>query len=418
MQEGTTPSAPSIPNVGKASGGFIAALALAVVGCNVATFTPTLVALPLAIQDIDESGKNGNLSMVLFLGVLVAVIANPVFGKLSDRTTSRFGMRRPWILGGALFGTLGLLALSTAHTMPLLIFTWCFTQAVYNALYAAEIALISDQVPPDQQGFVSGILGVAFPMALLIATGLAALLAFSTTFMIIAGAVIGFLPAVVLCVVLKDRHLDPADKPGRYTIRSFLSSVWTNPVKHPDFGWAWLSRLLMWMGPNALIAFMAYYLSDHLGVAEDQQARWVFFGILASTVALMIVSPLSGRLSDRLRRRKPFALVAAGVIAVGLIVAALAGSVTHFLIATTIVGIGQGLYAAVDYAVPVAVLPDPANAAKDLGVMNIALTLPGSVIPALAPLAFAFGGYPTLFVAGAALTVIGSLVLRRVRAID
>jgi MFS family permease len=48
-----------------------------------------------------------SLSLVLGVGAFFALIANPLVGRLSDRTTSRFGQRRPWLVGavlGRLFG--------------------------------------------------------------------------------------------------------------------------------------------------------------------------------------------------------------------------------------------------------------------------------------------------------------------------
>ncbi|MEO7981982.1 MAG: MFS transporter, partial [Sporichthyaceae bacterium] len=52
---------------------------------------------------------------------------------------------------------------------------------------------------------------------------------------------------------------------------------------------------------------------------------------------------------------------------------------------------------AIDLALVVDVLPDPATAAKDLGVFNIAGALPYSLAPALAPGILALGSYPALY---------------------
>jgi hypothetical protein len=47
----------------------------------------------------------GALALVVGIESLVALIGNPLVGRLSDRTTSRFGMRRPWMVVGVLGGT-------------------------------------------------------------------------------------------------------------------------------------------------------------------------------------------------------------------------------------------------------------------------------------------------------------------------
>jgi MFS family permease len=63
-------------------------------------------------------------------------------------------------------------------------------------------------------------------------------------------------------------------------------------------------------------------------------------------------------------------------------VIALASSFNGFVAGMALGGLGFGLYTAVDLALVADVLPDPGSAAKDLGVMNIAVALPSSVAPA------------------------------------
>src|SRR5256885_3081044 len=93
---------------------FIAAYAAAYFGTWMALLTPVVVALALRIALIDAKGEAGDLSLVLGVGAFFALVANPLFGKLSDRTRSRFGMRRPWIIGGVIVGTIGLLIIALA----------------------------------------------------------------------------------------------------------------------------------------------------------------------------------------------------------------------------------------------------------------------------------------------------------------
>src|SRR2546421_1578468 len=87
---------------------FIAAYAAAYFGTWMALLTPIIVALPLRIAQIDAKGEAGDLSLILGIGAIFALVANPLFGKLSDRTRSPLGMRRPWVVGGVITGTIGL----------------------------------------------------------------------------------------------------------------------------------------------------------------------------------------------------------------------------------------------------------------------------------------------------------------------
>jgi MFS family permease len=86
--------------------GFIALYTLAYMGLWLALLAPIIVTLPLKISGLVGSGKApGALSLVAGVGAILAMLGNPLFGKLSDRTTSRFGMRRPWMLGGLVAGS-------------------------------------------------------------------------------------------------------------------------------------------------------------------------------------------------------------------------------------------------------------------------------------------------------------------------
>ena len=84
--------------------GFILIYALAYAGVWLALLTPIMVTLALRIRQLEPENAAGRLSLVLAVGALFALLANPLFGRLSDRTTARWGMRRPWLIGGALAG--------------------------------------------------------------------------------------------------------------------------------------------------------------------------------------------------------------------------------------------------------------------------------------------------------------------------
>src|SRR5881275_1745966 len=47
-----------------------------------------------------DAAKGQTLGIVLLLGAAVSMLAAPLFGALSDRTLTRFGRRRPWIVVG------------------------------------------------------------------------------------------------------------------------------------------------------------------------------------------------------------------------------------------------------------------------------------------------------------------------------
>ena len=50
---------------------------------------------------LDAANKEAVFGLVTGVGALAALVANPLIGLSSDRTTSRFGRRHPWTLAGA-----------------------------------------------------------------------------------------------------------------------------------------------------------------------------------------------------------------------------------------------------------------------------------------------------------------------------
>jgi MFS family permease len=88
------------------------------------------------------------------------------------------------------------------------------------------------------------------------------------------------------------------------------------------------------------------------------------------------------------------------------------------LAAAAVLGAGYGVYLAVDQALVTQVLPEARDRAKDLGVINIANSGPQVLAPAIAaPVIAHLGGYTGLYLATAVVTVIGGVLVRRVRSV-
>ena len=91
---------------------------------------------------------------------------------------------------------------------------------------------------------------------------------------------------------------------------------------------------------------------------------------------------------------------------------------TGALIAAAVLGLGFGVYLSVDQALITQVLPTAEDRARDLGIINIASSAPQVLGPALAfPIVAYLGGYPVLYLAVAAVTVLGSILVTRIRSV-
>ena len=388
----TSPTTPHRSAIRAVGWRFVALYALAYMSTCLLFLAPLLVSLALKVNSLVglEQAPN-SLALVAGVGAAVAMFTNPFCGKLSDRTSSPLGMRRPWIVGGLVGGTLGVLVVAVAPTIPVVLLGWCVAQVGFNALLAAMVAVLPDQVPVEQRGMVAGVLGVCLPVASVVGTFLVKLFTGNTVAMFLVPCAVAAAFILLFAVTLPDRRLDRGDRPA-WSVRELASTFWVSPRRNPDFAWAFTSRFLFVLAYAFLVTYQAYYLLDHLGSTEADVPQQVFLGILVQSVVLVAASLLGGRLSDWTGRRKVFVVTASVIYGVALFVIAAAVSFNGFLVGMALGGLGFGLYMAVDLALVVDVLPDPDTAAKDLGVLNIAGALPSAIAPAIAPVILAVGG--------------------------
>ena len=407
------------PAVHRVGWGFISLYALAYLGTSLVLVAPLLVTLALKVNSLVGIQQAPNsLALVTGIGPLLAMVGNPFFGKMSDRTSLQLGMRRPWMVIGLMGGSLGVLVVALAPNIAVVLVGWCVAQAFFNALLAAMVAVLPDQVPTAQRGLVSGALGVCLPIASVSGTFVVQLFTGNQLAMFLVPCAIGGFFILLFAVTLKDRRLAKADRPT-WSLREFASTFYVNPRKNPDFAWAFASRFLFVLAYAFLTTYQAYYLLDQLGSAEADVPQQIFLGTLAQSAVVVTASLIGGKLSDWTGRRKIFVLTASTVYGLAMFLVAIASDFNGFLVGVAISGLGFGMYLAVDLALVADVLPDKDNA-KDLGVLNIAGALPFSVAPAIAPAILAIGGdsYGVLFAVGGVCAIIGAaaiLPVKRVR---
>ena len=364
----------------RASWAFIGLYALAYTGIWLALLTPVIVTIALRVRELTPEHAASNLALVLSVGAACAMVAGPVFGYLSDRTTSRLGMRRPWMIGGMIGGFIALAFVATSTSIGAMLIAWCFAQIAFNAALASTVALLADQIPSDQRGTVAGILGVCMPLGQLIGSYIVQLVASSLVTAFLLPAALGGAAVLILAIVLPDRRL--TTRPVRASIRSAFAVIRTDPRRYRDFWCAWLSRFLLGIGTAFLTTYLPLYLVENLHRDASEIPALVFRSMLLQSTLVVAMSLIAGRLSDRLGRRKIFVLVGAMIYAVGLWAIAAAPTYGVFLVGLAIAAVAHGMYFAVDLALVTEVLPNSErDAAKDLGILNIANAFPQVVAP-------------------------------------
>lgn len=398
--------------------GFVARYCLAYLSTSLLFLAPALVTLALKVASLvgDEQAPR-SLSLVTGVGALVAMVGNPVFGRLSDRTASRWGMRRPWMVAGLLGGTLGIAVVAVAPSIAVVLVGWCLAQLMFNAVLAAVAAVLPDQVPSQQRGRISGLLGICLPVASVLGTFIVSMFAGNLLAMFLAPCLVGGAFLLLFVVTLDDRRL--LGSPTPWSAREVVATFYVSPRANPDFAWAFTSRFLFVMAYAFLVTYQVYFLLDQLGSAPAEVPHLVFVATGVQSVVLVLASLAAGRLSDRWGRRKPFVAFAAIVYAVALVVVATSSGFNGFLVGMAISGLGFGAYMAVDLALAVDVLPDAGTVAKDLGVLNIAGALPFAAAPAIAPAILLLGGgsYAVLYAVAALFALAAAVTVLPIRGV-
>ncbi|NUR85507.1 MAG: MFS transporter [Nonomuraea sp.] len=355
----------------------MALLALAQMGVIMAATVGGQILLPSQVAAIDPAHKEASLAVVLAVAAVCTAVANPLFGAMSDRTSSRFGRRRPWIVGGALVSAAALAFLAFQQTIAGLVLGWAVAQLAFTAALATAIATVPDQVPILQRGRASALAGVG--------------------------------------LLTREPDAEPAPP---FSARDFARGFWVSPRRHPDFAWSWLSRLLITLTLAMGIGYLQYFLRDavHYPAASVEQGVVVLVAVF--TLGSVVPTLLAGWLSDRTGRRRPAVFVGGLTMAASALVLTAATTWGAAIAAAALLGAGYGMFAAVDQAMVTQLLPADADRGKDLGIVSLSNSASNTLGPVIAaPLVVSAGGYPLMYGVAAAFAVAGACLVWRIRSV-
>lgn len=400
-------------------GGFLlGTMALCNVGVMLAFYAPLQNLLPRLSESVaGAAGKESALAVITGVGVIGSVIGQPLTGALSDRTTSRWGRRRPWLLGGALTGAAAVALVPYLTSVAAITLVWLVAQFTINATFAALTATIPDQVPVEQRGIASGLMGLAQTVGIVAGVAIVSYVVTSLR----AGFAMTALLLVILTVPfllrLRDPRLQRADRePFRWG--DFVRGFWISPRRHPDFAWAWGARFAVQLGNAIGTVYLLFFLKDRIGLPESdaEQAQTLVIALYAAGSILTAVA--GGYVSDRTGRRKRYVVISTVVMAGAAVMLAMFTLLPMVYVAGFLLGAGYGWYQGVDQALVTQVLPGARDRARDLGVINIANSAPQVIAPVIAyACVIHLGGYPTLYLVTGIVTLLGAWAIWPIRSV-
>lgn len=383
-------------------GRFLGLYALAYAG-GVTSYVPLLVLLlPLKVEAMGE--RVGLLTLSAVIGAVAASVSAIVFGALSDRSWARRGSRRRWIGGGLIATMASYAGIAAAQTPAALLAAVALFQVAVNMMLAPLSATMADAVPDRSKGLAGGLLAAAQPVAALVGAG------------VTGGALAGEdmrLAAVIGCAALL---MLPLLLAGRPPTAGEGRLAGTKSLRRIDLGYLWSARLCVQTANIVPFTYLLFLFQEVEGRA-DPLALASRLGRLTAIIYLLSVpvALVMGRASDRIGARKPFLLGAAAAGAVGLAAMALAdgwavavGGYALFAVASVAFLALQGGYA-------MQVLPSAATRGRDLGLLNLANTLPSVIGAGLTWSLAADAQFGGVLLALALLMLAGGLLVLPVR---
>jgi MFS family permease len=394
------------------------------------------------------AGSNADLLIgrVTAAGGVFALLTPILVGWLSDRTVTRWGRRRPWMVAGTVLNIVGLGLLALSASQLTFVAAYLVVQLSNNAAGAAYTGVIPDVVRAEDRGRASGLLGTMNQLGTVVGVGLVGVafkLYGDTRTGLLAGyGVIALILAVTLLItviaVKEPRTIakpPPRPSPARRegdlpvaaivcggaflvavialfaillaplgallwpVVAAFIASGITTIVaarrlpalmaffqafRSSDFFWTFATRGLVTLGIFSILPFMELYFRDVVR-SPDAGAASAFW-LLAVISGAIIPSIVGGVLSDRTGRRKLFVYISSALQAavVSVLLFGLIRSLGLLYILGILYGIGYGAYYAVDWALACDVLPNREEAAgRDMALWHVSFTLPQVLAPAI-----------------------------------
>ncbi len=388
-------------------------------GLNVLWGALTTIVLPVLVERaVGTDVKSTALALVAAGQAVIAIAVQPVSGAWSDRLVTRFGRRRPWIVGGVVVELAVLAVLPSTTSLLAILITMLCLEAASNTAQGPYQGLLPDLVPRGRRGLASGALGAAQLGGQVVGVALAGMAVSAGRLdLAVAIAAVSLGVGATWTVLGTSERADggdaaeagdgpesgdvgepgdPGDAPGgriagpfgRRGIRRLLAearsvtaAAWSPDVlDHRAYLWVLASRLAILMATGSLQPFVYYYLKDSLGLGAGAAAAVAPIAAVVAFVALFGAIP-GGAMTARVGRVRTVAvsalLGAAGAAAFGL---APAYGVL-FLVAVPF-GLALGIFLAADWAL-IADLAPPGESGRYLGLSNTVTALAGLLAVAI-----------------------------------
>ena len=350
---------------------FLARISLFWLGLSTVWAGLNVIYLPDRVETLVGSANKGTfLGLLVSTGLVVAILVQPLMGAVSDRTTARWGRRKPFMLLGSLVSALFLLLMAAVSTYALLFAVVILLQISANSAHGPYQGIIPDLVPRNQRGRASGFFGLANQVGIL----LGALVAGQFldrgqpgSYLFVAAGVLVFV-AVVSALTIREEPL--TEKPEFAGVLSEFRTRLAELRSRPGFAWILLSRLFFFMGLLAADQILLFFIEERLGL-EENSGLYVTLALAVLIVVAGAFTVPAGWMSDRIDRRR-LVFTACGVGVLASLTLLFATNIPLLLVSFALLGAAVGIFVSSDWALAIDLMPDPRAPGLYMGLTNLA----------------------------------------------
>lgn len=379
------------------------------------------VLLPDLLLSIDPNTKDAMIATISSAGAVVALFANLIFGTFSDLTRSRFGRRTPWIVTGGLVAGIAVMLIGAVHNAWLVVVLMCVAQLGYNMMLAPFVATMSDRVPDKFRGTVSAFYGAGITTGQTLGTLVGSRMSNTSLGFVIAGAIFAILG--ILTIMIWPREKSNKNQPREEFSMKMILNSFRPPRNAPDFYLALVGRTLMMSGYFMISSYQLYIVQFYIfggGEGSSESAKNVIAVMSTITLVVSLLAAfISGPIADFIGKRKLPVALASVLFAIGAAMPWIFHNAIGMYLFAAIAGFGYGVYNAIDQALNVAILPNPEEAGKDLGILNLAntiCTVLGSVLTA--GIFMIFHSYMLVFPVCIVIVLAAAVIIMQIKGVE
>ncbi len=285
---------------------------------TVAIFTSfyfLLVTLPKYILD-ELRGTESQIGLIIGVFTITAVLLRPFIGREVDRR----GRKIVLIAGSAVF-LVSMLLYNYTRSVEALLMLRVLHGIGWGAATTAATTLIADIAPPSRRGEAMGIFGMSANIAMAVGPVLSIMLLDASSYSVLftAASAIALVSLLLALPITETRVVHP--RTPLFSREAFFPSAMMFAVS---------------LTYGSIVSFLPLFATKQ-GITNPG----IFFTVFAMT--LIFVRALAGKLSD-IRGRKFVIVPGMIILAIGLWVLSIAGSLTGFTAAALLYGLGFGLF--------------------------------------------------------------------------